>query len=741
MLQLGRLIRPILKELHPQRLLPSLTVGLVTGVLEVIFAISLASLIFSDELSVNLPTGVGLALFSILTINVSVALISSLPGVVANVQESPAVLMAVVAHHITTSMPESASASEQLLTVLTAIALTSIFTGIFFLTLGWFKLGGLIRFIPYPVVGGFLAGTGWLLVCSSLSMMADVSLNLDKIIYLLSPTLLLEWLPGIVFAVSLLAILRRYNHFLILPGMLLGAIALFYIFLILTDTSINQVSASGLLLGSFPTGNLWQPLSFWQPTQVNWLIIVEQLDRIVTIALVSVMTLLLNATGIEVAVGQDIDLNRELKAAGVANLAAGCGGGIIGFQGLALSALSHKVGANSRLVGLFIGMIAALALFSGATVLSYLPKMVLGGLLLFLGLDFLVKWVYDSWFELPKKDYFVILLILVVIATLGFLEGVGFGLLLTIILFVINYSQVSATKNICSGASCHSNVVRGLREKQILREAGQQICILELQGFIFFGTANNLLNQLYQLLAVVRENPLRFIVFDFRLVSGVDSSAILSFTKMRQILSKQQVSLVFTNVQPTVDKILRQCGCLSTKDSICQIFPDLDRGLEWCENQILKTIPYQNHSYSSLIQQLQTLFASIEQVEQFINYLQPQQFLAGEFVFRQGELPNGLYLIESGQVSVFQELANGQVKRLSTFDGGSLCGEISFYTQERHSASVVANKISCLYYLSPEALKKMEMEAPQLAMIWQKFMLNLLAERLKHREEELRCLL
>ncbi len=741
MLYLRRIIRSTVKELHPQRLLPSLTVGLVTGVLEVIFAISLASLIFSGELSVNLPTGVGLALFSILAINVSVALMSSLPGVVTNVQESPAVLMAVVAHQITTSMPESASASEQLLTVLTAISMTSIFTGIFFLTLGWFKLGGLIRFIPYPVLGGFLAGTGWLLVCYSVSMMAEQSLNLETVLYLFSPTLLLKWLPGLVFAMLLLIMLRRYNHFLLLPGMLLGAIALFYIFAILTDTSMNQISSSGLLLGSFPTGNLWQPLSLWQLTQVNWLIIVEQLDHIVTIALVSMMTLLLNATGIEAVVEQELDLNRELLAAGVANLAAGCGGGIIGFQGLALSALGHKVGANSRLVGLFIGMIAAIALFSGATVLSYLPKMVLGGLLLFLGLDFLVKWVYDSWFELPKTDYFVILLILVVIATLGFLEGVGFGLLLTIILFVINYSQVSATKNIWSGASCHSNVVRGLREKQILREAGQQICILELQGFIFFGTANNLLNQTHKLLAVVRENPLRFIVLDFRLVSGVDSSAILSFTKMRQILSKQQVSLVFTNVQPTVDKILRQCGCLGTKDSICQIFPDLDRGLEWCENQILKTIPYQNNSNSSLIQQLRTLFGSTEQVEQFITYLQPQQFLAGEFVFRQGELPNGLYFIESGQVSVLQKLPNGQVKRLSTFDGGSLCGEISFYTQERHSASVIADEISCLYYLCPEALRKMEMEAPQLAMIWQKFMLNLLVKRLKHREKELRYLL
>jgi MFS superfamily sulfate permease-like transporter len=310
MLQFRRLIQPIFQELHPHRFFPSLTVGLVVGGLEIIFAISLSALIFSGDLSESLPTGIGIALFSVLMLNVILAWMSSLPGVVVNVQESSAALIAVVAHSISMNMPASASATEKLLTVVVAIALISIVTGIFFFALGWFKLGNLIRFVPYPVVGGFLAGT-----------------------------------------------------------------------------SINQANSYGLLIGSLPVGNLWRPFSFWELSQVHWLVIFAQVGNLFTIPLVCIVTLLLNATGIEVVVEQDIDLNRELQAAGIANIAAGCGGGIIGFQGLALSALSHKVGTNSRLVGFFMSVIAAIALLAGGSVLSYLPKMLLGGLLLFLGIS------------------------------------------------------------------------------------------------------------------------------------------------------------------------------------------------------------------------------------------------------------------------------------------------------------------------------------------------------------------
>ena len=738
---LERLIAPILKEFQPGLLLPSLTVGLVFGFLEVIFAISLAALIFSGNLSEYVFTGIGLALFSIVVVNIVIAFRSSLSGIIANVQESAAVLLAGVTETIATRMPTSASSEETLLTVIAAIVLTSILTGIFFLALGWFKLGDLIRFIPYPVVGGFLAGTGWLLVISSIGIMADMPLNFSQLPALFQPDVLIKWLPGLLFALLLLVILRRYTHFLILPGLLLGGMGLFYLVLLLTGTSVEQATAHGLLMASFPQENLWQPLSFQAMTQARWLVLLGELANIATISLVSAVNLLLNASGIEVAVNQELELNKELRAAGIANIVAGLGGGFIGYHGLALSAFSQRVGAKSRLVGLCLSCFGAVTLFLGASVLSFFPKLLLGGLLLFLGLDFLVTWVYDSWFKIPKADYLVIILILVVIGTADFLSGVSIGLLLTVVLFAIDYSRIAATKRVISGANYHSNVARLPHQERVLWQRGEEIYILELQGFIFFGTAHNLLNQTRQLLSDSRKQPLRFIVLDFMLVTGVDSSAVLSFVKMKQMADKHQVNLVFTTVSAKIEKLLRRSGCLLTPDPIGQLFPDLDRGLEWCENQILETIPFEPYPIPCLSQCLEKLFDSAEGVSKFISYLQHLQIPSGYVIFRQGEPPQGLYFVESGQVSIVVKLPNGQTKRLRTFDGGNIFGEMGFYTQELHSASVVTDQPSSLYYLSPEAFAKIEIEEPLLTISLQKFIISSLAERFKHSQAELRKLL
>ena len=98
-----------------------------------------------------------------------------------SVQDGPAAILALVAAAITASMPATASSQEIFLTVVAAIALTTPLTGVFFLALGIFRLDSLIRFIPYPVVGGFLAGTGWLLVRGSVGVMADIPLTLAQL--------------------------------------------------------------------------------------------------------------------------------------------------------------------------------------------------------------------------------------------------------------------------------------------------------------------------------------------------------------------------------------------------------------------------------------------------------------------------------------------------------------------------------------------------------------------------------
>ncbi|HUM71305.1 MAG TPA: SulP family inorganic anion transporter, partial [Chloroflexota bacterium] len=398
-------------ELRWQRLLPAVTAGFVVGLLEVILTLSFAALIYSGPLSGFVSQGVGLALFGVILSGIIIALFTSLPGVVGGNQDVATAVLAVIAATIARSMPSGSSPEEIFLTIAVAIALTTMITGLFFWVIGYFQSGNLVRFLPYPVMGGFLAGTGWLLATGGLSMMTEIPTTLSEITMLFQPEVVWRWLPGLVFAVVLLVVSRRASHYLLLPGMVLGGILLFYLAAWLSGQSAADLLAAGWLLGPFPEGSLLQPLNYAALDQVNWPLVGEQMVNAVTICIISVLALLLNASGLEIANKQEVDLNRELRAAGAGNLAAGLVGGMVSYQQLSLSVMNIKMGANSRLTGLFTVAICGLALLLGASVLSLFPKLILGGLVLYLGLTFLVEWVGETWTKLPRTDYLVIVLI------------------------------------------------------------------------------------------------------------------------------------------------------------------------------------------------------------------------------------------------------------------------------------------------------------------------------------------
>jgi SulP family sulfate permease len=204
--------------------------------------------------------------------------------------------------------------------------------------------------------------------------------------------------------------------------------------------------------------------------------------------MMSLIGFLLNASSLELAIRQDVDLNRELQAAGFANLLSGLGGGMVGYHALSLSTLSYRIGARGRLPGLLAAAICTAPLIAGSALLAFFPVPILGGLLLFLGLDFLVDWVVEGWSRLSKPEYGVVLLILVVIAAADFLVGVAVGLVATIILFILSYSRINVVHHAGSGAEIRSNVERCTYHRQVLaEELGPYIYILELQGFIFSG--------------------------------------------------------------------------------------------------------------------------------------------------------------------------------------------------------------------------------------------------------------
>jgi len=719
----------LLHEFSPSRLLPSVTAGLINGVLNIFVAIAFAGLIYSGDLSPHRLTAIGTMLIGVIIFTALSAFTSAFPNVISSIQDSPAAILAVMAAAIATD--KAASSDELFLTIVATVGAASVLTGITFLILGQLKLGNLIRFIPYPVIGGFLAGTGMLLTTGALSFMTGESVTLTTLFDLLDSELVNQWLPGLIFALILLVILRRYSHFLILHGMLIGVFVGFYVILALTGTSKAEASDQGWLLDVLPEGDqqLWQPITPSDLKLVDWSEVAGQSSNLLAIAAVSAIALLLNATGLELVTGRDVDLNRELKSVGLSNLMAGLIGSPVGFHALGGTALAQKMGARSRLTGLTIALLAALVVFLGAGLLAYFPNFVLGGLLLFLGLSMLVEWVYDAWFKLARIDYGTVIVIMLTITAVGFLEGVGLGLVLTVLFFVINYSRINVVKHALSGANYQSNVVRSPLDAQMLHDNGSALHILKLQGFIFFGTAHRLLDQIRQRVNDPAQACPRFVLLDFRLVSGLDSSAVLGFTKLKNLAESNQIRLLFTALSPTIQHQLTPD--VLPPDSDC-LFPDLDHGVEWCEEQILASQKSQDSdlTFQTLKYQIEQALADPGRVSRLMSYLEQQTVETGAYLVKQNAPPQGFIFIESGEVTIYLERANGTSVRIRKMRAGTLVGEMGAYLSQPASASVIADQPSIIYRLSLANLHRMEQDNPDVASAFHRFMARFMAERL-----------
>ena len=124
-----------------------------------------------------------------------------------------------------------------------------------------------------------------------------------------------------------------------------------------------------------------------------------------------------------------------------------------------------------------------------------------------------------------------------------------------------------------------------------------------------------------------------------------------------------------------------------------------------------------------------------------MQHFQAVKLQENDYLFRQGDPFNGLYFVEYGRVSVVLELPNNQTKRIRSYTGGNTIGEMGLYRQAPRMASVIADQPSSLCFLSQEAFETMEMNEPLLAASFHRFIVNLLAERLNHREQELKNLL
>src|SRR5690606_15204223 len=481
-------------------ILPGLVAGVVGGLLALSASISYPAVIFTGPFEAHLGVGIGMGLFGSAVIGAIVALGSTYPAAIANSQIETAVVLGTVATAVAAA--HAPSGEIPLATLLGVIVVSPVALGLVFGLFGVFRLGNTIRYIPFPVIGAFLAYIAYLLLRGGMAIMIGQALTLETLPLLFQPDTLARWLPGALAAVALLALQLTRRHYLNAPAVLVGSVLAFWLVAWLAGASAEQVRDAGFLLAGLSKEQAWSPMaSLAALGQADWALGLRQLPQIAIVCLVAMITLLVSASSLEIASRSDVDLNKELKITGIANLVSGVGGGLPGYHSVSASLLPHYLGTRSRLVGLISAAMCAAVLLVGGPLLAYVPRLLLGLVLIYLALDIATELIRDRWPKLPAADRGIMLLVLLSLIWLGFVEGIVIGIVAGLTMFAVNYARLETIRASGTGATFASNVLRPSAQLRLVAEHGDALQVIRLQGYLFFGSAHRVLEDISARLA------------------------------------------------------------------------------------------------------------------------------------------------------------------------------------------------------------------------------------------------
>lgn len=728
---MGRsLVSELVADAKSGRIVPALSTAVIAAILYVIFEISFAAMIYSGSLSTLATRGAGIALLGGFLICIFAALTSSFKSTVSQPQDAPAAVLSAVALSVVSLLGDKAPMEAKFMTVAAVLALSAFLTGAAFMLIGRFRLANLLRFMPFPVVGGFLAGTGWLFVSGGVAIMCGIPLSLNTLSQLASGDMVLKWLPGLIYGAVLFALTLRYSHFLLVPGSLVAGVALFYAAFALFGMSPDAARAAGFLVSGVPAGGLWPPFTLKDLALIDWPAVFQQLPIMLSVVLITVIGMLLNMSGIELAVGREADMNKEFVTGGLGNCLSGLGGCFPGYPSVSLSLLGVKAGVQSRFTGIITALIVGGVLFLGGRVLEFFPKALLGGMLLLLGFSLIHEWIFQGRKRLPLPDYLIVCGIFLVVGFFGFLHGVAVGLVAAVVFFVIRFSRVPVIKAEFSALERRSIKERPVPHRKLLSATGERIRGYELTGYIFFGSAATLVASLKSALAS-QPHP-EFILLDFSHVSGFDISAITNFQRFALNADSAGTTIAVTAAPERFTEALKRNIPEKVLDHMA-FFKDLDHGLDWCEDRLIERTLSKHEDEASMRdtlfhQSVDEVMAHLEQQERFeqlVERLSPwtelQKNPAGTTILEKGEKSPGLYLLTWGTAT---EIDPETGVRLRSLTPGSVIAAPAAFGSYTAPAAVRCDSDCESAVLSSDARILLEREDPGLALALDGFIIQ-----------------
>ncbi len=702
----------------------SIISGAVVGVISLLFYLSYAALIFSGPLSAWLPYGLSATFITGAIGGAITSFRSSIRFTIGGPDGATCAVIAALVATLTTKLA-TIGASEYLLTMtLVLLALSAGLTGFLLIGLGVARLGRAIRFIPFPVIGGFLGSTGWLLLTGAVKILTGYPLNFANRDHFLHIEVAEKFLAGAAIAAFLLVGRRFWKSPLAMPVQLLISVAFFYLVLLLSGISLTDAQAGGWTF-NVPSARAFSPPWTLDLVRLPWSALPELAGDVVALIFVGTISMLLNITAIEIGTKREANLDRELRVQGGANLLCAAFGGYVSCFTNTRTRLNFVLGGDSRIAGLLVAALSAASMFLNPGFLDYAPKCIMGGLLITIGYEAVQRWLVVSARQLARLEYVSLLAIVLIIVLWGFLPGVAIGVIFGCATFAWSAGRINVIKFPFDGSEYRSSLDRGPRERALLSTQGRELLGLRLQSYLFFGSANRLYEDIKTLLA--ERSRCRFLLFDFRMVTGIDSSAIHSFGQIKQAADALGARLVLVNLSPALAKIFGDGNFLS---SDIMVMPDLDRALEVCENAIIAAHSSASDEVRSLSEWLREALRDAESAEMLAAQCRRLEFRPDEVIASQGAPSDSMHFIIEGRVGIIVNLGDGHFTRVRSLGPHTTIGEMGLLTGRPRSATVQAETASVVYELPAEVFERLKAEQPALVQALLVYIIDVMAERL-----------
>ncbi len=599
--------------------------------------------------------------------------------------------------------------------IIVLLALTALLAAVLQLFYGVIGGGRLIKFIPYPVVTGYLSGVGLLIAVGQLPKLFGFPGHVSLLQGLLSPT---HWdgrslLIGLV-TMALVITGPRMTRKLPAPilGLLGGICAYFALAVFFPD--LRHLQDNSLLIGpirmsgSFFTGitDRAHALATISPAHIRLI-----LFSALTLSVLLSIDTLKSCIGLETVTHNRHNADRVLLGQGLGNLVSVLVGGMPGSGTIGPSLVNVTSGGRSYRAGVIEGVLVIAALLFLSPLIAWIPFSALAGILL------IVAFRMFDWHALHllrnrsgRQDFAVIATVVIISAMTDLMVAAGVGVALAILLFIRDHLRGSVIRWKQYLNQVSSKTRRIQTELDILAQHGDQGVFCELQGDLFFGTTDQLYTQL--------DSDLRskkYLLFDMRYVQSMDYTAAHLFSLMHAQLAERGGQLLFSGMPSSVldgrdfQRYLAEMDLLTAQGGV-MIKETLDSALEWIEEQILTEAGYKTVAPERRLDLPDfALFHGLTPgiLTELAGCTREISVAPDERVITHGEEGDELFLVRRGSVRILQPLEGGQYHHLATIGQGDFFGELSFLGHGTRRSDVLAKSATELYILSRARLDEL----------------------------------